>query len=39
MKTLFLVPARQATLAGGIDFFESIAGLLKCLKIRALDER
>ncbi len=33
---LFFVPARQATLAGGIDSFELIPGLHKNLKIRAL---
>jgi hypothetical protein len=32
--TLYDVPARQA---GGIDFLESIPGLLKRLQIRALD--
>ena len=31
-----VVPARQATQAGGIDSLESIPGLLKSLKIRAL---
>jgi hypothetical protein len=35
MTTLFAVPARQATLAGGINSWESIPELLKCLKIRA----
>ncbi len=30
-----IVPARLATLAGGIDAFESIPGLHKRLKIRA----
>ena len=29
-------PARQATQAGGIDALESITGLLKSFKIRAL---
>jgi hypothetical protein len=29
-----VVPARQATQAGGIGSFESIIGLLKSLKIR-----
>jgi hypothetical protein len=31
------VPARQAKKADGIDSLESISGLLKCLKIRALE--
>jgi hypothetical protein len=31
-----VVPARQATLAGGIDSLEPILELLKSLKIRAL---
>jgi hypothetical protein len=31
-----VVPARQATKAGGIDSFELILGLLKSLKIPAL---
>ncbi len=31
-----VAPARQATSAGGIETLESILGLLKCLKIRAL---
>jgi hypothetical protein len=31
-----IVPARQATQPGGIGFLESILGLLKSLKIRAL---
>jgi hypothetical protein len=31
-----IVPVRQATLAGRIDSLESIPGLLKSLKIRAL---
>jgi hypothetical protein len=30
-----VVPARQATLSGGIDSLESIPGLLKSLKIWA----
>ncbi len=30
-----VAPARQATKAGGIDFLESILGLLKSLQIRA----
>jgi hypothetical protein len=33
--TLFDLPARQATQAGGIGSLESIAGLLKRLQIRA----
>ncbi len=33
--TLFVVPARQAAQAGGIDSSESIPGLLKRLQIRA----
>jgi hypothetical protein len=37
--TLFIVLARQATLAGGIDFSESIPGLLKRLQIRPLEGR
>ncbi len=32
---IFVVPARQATWASGINFSESIPGLLKCLQIRA----
>jgi hypothetical protein len=36
MTTLFDVPAGQATQARGIDFLESIPGLLKRLQIRAL---
>ncbi len=32
-----VVPARRTTQAGGIDSLESILGLLKSLKIRALD--
>jgi len=32
----FFVPARQATQPGGIGSLESILGLLKSLKIRAL---
>jgi hypothetical protein len=32
----FIVPARQATEAGGIHSLESIPGIHKCLKIRAL---
>jgi len=35
--TLFVVLARQATWAGEIDFSESIPGLLKSLRIRALE--
>jgi len=31
-----VVPARQATQVGGIEALESILGLLKSLKIRAL---
>jgi hypothetical protein len=31
-----VVPARQATQPGGIGFLESILGLLRSLKIRAL---
>jgi hypothetical protein len=31
MITLFVVPARKATLAGGIDSLKSISGLLKRL--------
>jgi hypothetical protein len=31
-----VVPARQATQAGGNDYVESILGLLKSLKIRTL---
>ncbi len=34
--TLFVVPARQATSVGGIDYSESIPGLHKRLQIRAL---
>jgi hypothetical protein len=34
--TLFDVPARQATEAGGVDSLESIPELLKRLQIRAL---
>jgi hypothetical protein len=34
---MVVVPARQATYAGGIDSFESILALLKSLKIRALE--
>jgi hypothetical protein len=34
--TLFDVPARQDTWVGGIDSLESIPGLLKSLKNRAL---
>jgi hypothetical protein len=33
--TLFDVPARQTTQAGGIDFLVSIPGILKRLQIRA----
>jgi hypothetical protein len=32
-----VIPARQATQPGGIGSLESILGLLKSLKIRALD--
>jgi hypothetical protein len=35
--TLFVVPDRQATLAGGVYPSESIPGLLKRLQIRSLD--
>ncbi len=35
MITLFVVPARQSTKAGKINFLESIPGLLKRLKIWA----
>jgi hypothetical protein len=38
MTTLYVVPARQATQAGGTDSSESIPGLLKCLQIRAQSE-
>jgi hypothetical protein len=31
-----IVPARQATLAGGVHSLESILGVLKSLRIRAL---
>jgi hypothetical protein len=34
---MVVVPARQATYAGGIDSFEWILALLKSLKIRALE--
>ncbi len=34
---MVVVPARQATYAGGIDSFKSILALLKSLKIRALE--
>ncbi len=34
-KNRVVVQARQATKAGGIDFLESILGLLKSLIIRA----
>ena len=34
---MVVVPARQATYAGGIDSCESILALLKSLKIRALE--
>jgi len=34
--TLFVVPARQAAQTGGIDSSESIPGLLKRLRVRAL---
>jgi hypothetical protein len=34
---LFVIPARHATLAGGIDSKESIPGPLKRLQIRALN--
>jgi hypothetical protein len=33
------VPARQATQAGGIDFLESIPGLLKSFKISSLSHQ
>ncbi len=36
---LFFVPARQATLAGGIDSSESMPGLLKRLQRRALIQK
>ncbi len=36
MRNRVIVPARQATQAGGIHSFESILGLHKRLKIRAL---
>jgi hypothetical protein len=36
IRNRIVVPARQATLAGGIDSLESILGLFKILKIRAL---
>jgi hypothetical protein len=36
---MVVVPARQATKAGGIDSLESILGLLKSLKIRARLQR
>jgi hypothetical protein len=35
IATLFDVPARKDTSAGGIDSLESIPGLLKRLQIRA----
>jgi hypothetical protein len=34
---MVVVPARQATLAGRIDSFESILALLKSFKIQALE--
>ncbi len=34
---MVVVPARQATYAGGINSFESILALLKSLKILALE--
>ncbi len=34
---MVVLPARQATYAGGIDSFESILALLESLKIRALE--
>ncbi len=34
---MVVVPARQATYAGGFDSFESILALLKSLNIRALE--
>jgi hypothetical protein len=34
---MFVVPARQATYAGGIDSFASMLALLKSLKILALE--
>ncbi len=36
MTNRVIVPARHAALDGGIDFSESITGLLKCWQIRAL---
>jgi hypothetical protein len=36
MRNRVVVPASQATKAGGIDPLELILGLLKSLKIRAL---
>jgi hypothetical protein len=36
MTNRVIVPARQAALAGGIDFSESITGLIKRLQILAL---
>ncbi len=35
-RNRIVVPARQATKAGRIDYMESILGLLKSLKILAL---
>ncbi len=37
VRNRVVVPARQATQAGGIDTLESIPGLHKSLKIPALD--
>jgi hypothetical protein len=34
---MVVIPARSATKAGGIDSLESIPGILKSLKIRALN--
>jgi hypothetical protein len=34
---MVVVPARQATYAGGLDSYESILALLKSLKILALE--
>jgi hypothetical protein len=38
MTNRVIVPARQATKAGGIDTVELIPGLLKRLQIRALED-
>ncbi len=35
-RNKLIIPARQATYAGGIDSLESILGFIKSLKIRAL---